>query len=119
MDTTALFTLTVVGLLTPVLAWLASLLIAKAESRRILKKLRDAPLVFPGSTFARVFNAGGAEIFGPGRIAKMELGCIEIESMDGKLRMAENLKGFDSWDPVWTTTPEEVRMSGRSGKLGA
>jgi len=104
-----------IGVFSPVLAWIASWLIAKAEARRVHQRLKLSPFVFPKATFSRVLE-GGAEIFPAGRVASLERGRIVLETMDGAERLEMTLAEFENCHAPCTSTDQEILMAEDSGR---
>ena len=117
MDAAAIGSLVVVGLVSPVLAWLAGILIQGQKVRRAHKRLRDEPIVFPGSTFSTLFTDAGAALMGPGRIADLEKARIVVESLEGGQRITLTPLEFEAMHPVWTATDEQIAASAGTGEF--
>ena len=111
MDAAAVGTLVFVGLVSPVLAWLAGILIQGQKNRRAYVMLRDEELVFPGSTFSQLFTAAGTPLLGAGRIAILGRKRILVESLDGGQRIPLTPLELAAMHLVWTTTDEQIAAS--------
>ena len=117
MDAAAIATFAAVGVASPVLAWLAGILIQGQKVRRAHVRLRDEPEVFPGATFSRVYTDAGAPLMEAGRVASLERGRIVLASADGKRRITLTSLEFEAMHPVWTSTDEQIAAGSEAGQF--
>ena len=107
METPELIAFVAFGLLSPILGWLAHLVIDKAKVHKAHKRLDDEPLVFEGSRFRRLLCTAGSTLMGPGMIAELELGRVMVVSDEGD-RMTFSGQEFEAMHPVWTWTDQDL-----------
>ena len=110
MDPKAIAIFVLVGLFSPILGYIAHLLIDKAKVRKAHQRLEQEPLVFEGSRFSRLLCSAGTQLMASGRILRLEPGRVLVGSDDGR-RMTFSGQEFESMHPVFTTTDQELDAS--------
>lgn len=116
MNPEAIATFLSVGLLSPVLAWLASIFIAMQKNRRAYVRLREAPIVFPGSHFSALYE-NGVLIMSGGKIQSLEKSAVTLVRHDGSHRMVLTCAEFEAMHPHWTTSDDEIARGAELGNF--
>ena len=117
MSASGIVTFIAVGLASPVLGWIASLLIQATRARRAYKRLRDDPLVFRDSTFNRCVGPSGNVIMQAGRIAQLSRRRILLETTPPGERIPMTILEFEPCHCAWTTSDEQIKAAGKRGQF--
>lgn len=117
MDPQAIAIFVAAGLCSPVLGYLAHLLIDMAKVRKAHQALEAEPLIFEGSSFRELRCAAGNRLMGPGRVLKLEPGRVLVGSEDGA-RTPFTGQDFQSCYAQWVTTDAELAAAAANPDLG-
>lgn len=117
MNPEAIAAFVAVGVASPLLGYVAHLLIDVAKVRKAHRALEAEPLVFEGSRFSRLLCAAGTELMGPGQLLKLEPGRVLVGTDDGR-RMPFTGQQFQAMHPEWITTDQELDAAAADPDLG-
>ena len=117
MDPKAVAAFVAVGLASPVLGYLAHLLIALAKTRQAHQRLEAEPLCFQGSRFRRLLSPSGVQLMGAGRIARLEAARVLAVSDDGASTPFTTLE-FAALDVAYVSTDAELAAAAADPRAG-